>query len=65
MTGGKLDFCLSRQLLAYKKQDPPPKRVKPIPFPIIAHATNFCHQANTAFAHALADMLLLGFYFLL
>lgn len=28
---GKLDIRLSRQLSAYKKEDPPPHRVKPIP----------------------------------
>jgi len=61
----KIRFLLVGQLSAYKKQDPPPNRVKPIPFPIIAHASNLCHLANTTFAHALADMLLLGFYFLL
>jgi len=39
---GKLDLCLSRQLSAYQKQDPPPTWVKPIPFPIIAYTTDFC-----------------------
>jgi len=62
---GKLDLRLSRQLSAYKKQDPPPTRVKPIPFPIITHATALCQLANTPAGHAIADMLLLGFYFLL
>jgi hypothetical protein len=56
---GKLDLCLSRQLSTYKKRDPPPARVKPIPFPIIAQT------ANTPNAHVIADMLLLGFFFLL
>jgi hypothetical protein len=62
---GKLDFRLSRQLSAYKKTDPPPHRVKPIPFPIIAHATDLCHTANTPYTNTLADMLILGFFFLL
>ena len=62
---GKLDFRLSRQLSAYKKTDPPPHRVKPIPFPIIAHATDLCRTANTPYTNALADMLILGFFFLL
>jgi hypothetical protein len=52
-------------LSAYKKQDPPPTRVKPIPFPIIAQITALCHRANTPAANAIADMLLLGFFFLL
>ncbi len=62
---GKLDLRLSRQLSAYKKQDPPPTRVKPIPFPILAQTTALCHRANTPHSNAIADMLLLGFFFLL
>jgi hypothetical protein len=62
---GKLDFRLSRQLSSYSKADPPPTRVKPIPFPIIAQAAQLCYTANTASAIAAADMLLLGFFFLL
>jgi len=62
---GKLDIRLSRQLSAYKKEDPPPHRVKPIPLPIIGYAADMCRLANTPYANALADMLLLGFYFLL
>jgi hypothetical protein len=40
---GKLDIRLSRQLSAYKKEDPPPARVKPIPFPIIAHTAQLAY----------------------
>ncbi len=65
LTSGKLDLCLSRQLTAYKKQDPPPARVKPIPFPIIAQTAHLCRLANTPTANAIADMLLLSFFFLL
>jgi hypothetical protein len=62
---GKLDIRLSRQLNAYKKQEPPPTWVKPIPFPIIARTAELCRVANTAQSHAIADMLVLGFFFLL
>lgn len=62
---GKLDIRLARQLKAYKRVDPPPHRVKPVPLPIITHAAQLCRLANTAQAHTIADMLLLGFYFLL
>ncbi len=62
---GKLDFRLSRQLASYSKADPPPTRVKPIPLPIIARAANLCYLANTASSNTIADMLLLGFFFLL
>jgi hypothetical protein len=59
---GKLDFRLKRQLMAYSKQDPPPHRVKPIPFSIIA-AADLCRLANTSYTNTIADMLTLGFYF--
>jgi hypothetical protein len=62
---GKLDLRLQRQLKAYQKQDPPPNRVKPIPFPIIAHAAHLCRLADNPQSNTVADMLLLGFYFLL
>jgi hypothetical protein len=62
---GKLDLRLSRQLSAYKKQEPPPTRVKPTPFPIIARTAELCRIANTPQTHAIADMLVLGFFFLL
>jgi hypothetical protein len=62
---GWLDHRLSRQLSAYKKQDPPPTRVKPIPFPIIAQTANLCHLANTPEANTIVDMIILGFFFLL
>jgi hypothetical protein len=61
---GKLDFRLSRQLSSYAKVDPPPARVKPIPLPIITHAASLCRRANTPFSNTIADMLLLGFFFL-
>ena len=65
LPSGKLDLRLQRQLKAYSKQDPSPARVKPIPFAIIAHAAHLCHLANTDHSRTVADMLILGFYFLL
>jgi len=64
-SSGKLDFCLSRQLTAYKKQDPPPTRVKPIPFFLITQTAIMHYTAVTPQDQALADMLMLGFFFLL
>ena len=63
LQSGKLDLRLSRQLSAYKKQDPPPTRVKPIPFPILAQTAALCYTANTLNTNTIADMLLLGFFF--
>jgi len=64
-SSGKLDFCLSQQLTAYKKQDPPPIRVKPIPFSLITQTAEVHYSARTPYSLALADMLMLGFVFLL
>ncbi len=65
LPSGKLDLRLSRQLSAYSKRDPPPHRVKPVPLPIITHAAQQCLRANLPESNAIADMLLLGFFFLL
>jgi hypothetical protein len=42
-----------------------PNRLKHIPFPVIAQTTQLCRCANTQTAHTIANMLLLGFFFLL
>jgi hypothetical protein len=65
LPSGKLELRLQRQLKAYGKLDSPPNRVKPIPFAIIAHAAHLCHLANTDRSQTIADMILLGFYYLL
>jgi hypothetical protein len=62
---GALDLRLARQLTSYNKQDPPPNRVKPIPLSVLRHAVRCARHLNTPFHHALADMITLGFYFLL
>lgn len=64
---GNLDPYLqpSGKLTAYKKEDPPLTRVKPIPFPIIAHTTHLCYISHTSKSHCIANMLILGFFFLL
>jgi hypothetical protein len=56
---------LSRQLASYNKSDPPPSRVKPIPSSIIQHTITLLTSSNHPRAHTIADMLTLGFYFLL
>jgi hypothetical protein len=62
---GHLDIRLQRQLSAYKKMDDPPTRVKPVPFPLIVQTINSNKLFHTPFADAVANMLLLGFFFLL
>ena len=65
LPSGKLDLRLNRQLSAYAKSDPPPHRVKPIPLQVISHAIAQGYRANTPYSTTIADMLLLGFFFLL
>ena len=62
---GNMDFCLTRQLRFYKKADPPPDRVKPVPIAVlhwIAHAAALSPHPGT---QAIADMTALAFFFLL
>jgi len=62
---GKLDLRLSRLLSAYNKADPPPARVKPIPLTLIRHTCALQCQSTHPLGHAIADMLTLGFFYLL
>ena len=62
---GKLDHRLRRQLACYSRTDSPPQRVKPIPVPILQHVMAQAHAAGDPVACAFADMICLGFFFLL
>ena len=63
---GGIDFRLQRQLRSYRRADPPPDRVKPIPIQVIMHvlAIAFC-ATGTAGTQCIADMVCLAFFFLL
>jgi hypothetical protein len=65
LPSGKLTFRLSRLLASYTRSDPPPTRVKPIPVPILLHTCNRARQTHMPIQIAIADMITLGFYFLL
>jgi len=68
---GKVDFRLRRMNKFYEKDDPPPKRVKPVPITFILFLLNtaYARDAHAALASdtqkALADMTCIAFYFLL
>jgi hypothetical protein len=62
---GKLDLRLQCQLQGYSKLNPPPTRVKPIPFQIIHHVIQHCYGTTDARMHTLAHMVTLAFFFLL
>lgn len=50
---------------AYKKEDPPPDRVKPIPLAVIKFILYAAYTATDAGNIAIADMIALAFFFLL
>jgi hypothetical protein len=62
---GKIDFRIQRQLSCYKKQDPPPNRVKPIPVPIVLSILAAALAAGNLFAIPVADMIAIAFFSLL
>lgn len=62
---GKVDFRLSRMISAWKKQDPPPNRVKPVPIRVI-QAISFVAEASTdPLVVGISDMITIAFFFLL
>ena len=52
-------------LKAYSKKDPPPNRVKPIPIPVIRRILMVPQASNTPINLAVADMIVIAFFFLL
>jgi hypothetical protein len=66
-TEGRTDFRLARQLRAYNKGDDPPARVKPVPIQVVAAVVNAAYNSTTATesTKAVADMIVLAFFYLL
>ena len=66
-SSGNMDFRLKRTWAAWKKEDPPPNRVKPVPIRVIRHIANLAHSSSDINNHyrATADMIILAFFFLL
>ena len=62
---GKHEFRLGRLFAAYKKQDDPPTRVKPIPIQVIQHALALALSSPTADNLAIANMIIIAFFFLM
>ena len=62
---GKLDLRLAALLQAWKKADPPPSRVKPLPLPVVSQVYAMAHGEATPRALAAASCLIIGFFFLL
>jgi hypothetical protein len=60
-----LDFRLARMIKSYKKKDPPPNRVKPVPIAVIRRISRIAYAGNSQNQHAIADMIIIAFFFLL
>ena len=61
----KIDFRLQRMWSSYTRDDPPPKRVKPIPISGIRHVIGIAYASHVASVLAIAHMVVLAFFFLL
>ena len=64
-SNNKLDFRLSRMIGGWKREDPPPMRVKPIPVQVIRRIMFVSLQSDDELVQATADMTALGFFYLL
>ena len=62
---GKIEYRVQQQLKGYSKIDPPPDRVKPIPFQIVNHVNMVATLAGDPLSLATANLTTLGFFFLL
>lgn len=61
---GALDVRLSAQIAQWKQEDPPPRRVKPVPMAIIRNVTQVALATATALSLCMANMIWVGFFFL-
>lgn len=63
---GEIDFRVRRQLKSYAKADGPPIRVKPVPVTIVLYILGQAFGAiRSAGKSAVADMIVIAFYYLL
>ena len=66
-TASQTDFRIKRMLAAWKKQDPPATRVKPVPISVIRRIAFVAQHLppNSHLLLAVADMIIIAFFFLL
>lgn len=64
---GAIDFRVTRLLRSYRREDPAPHRVKPVPLQVITHLLHLAYNSTTGTdtAHAVADIACIGFFFLM
>ena len=64
-SSGKTDFRLLRMIRSWKREDPPPNRVKPVPVQVIRRIAFIASFATHPLIMCTSDMILLAFFFLL
>ena len=65
-TAGIIDFRLGRMIAAWKKADPPPMRVKPVPIQVLRRLAYLAqHSPPSSLLRATVDMIIIAFFFLL
>ena len=62
---GKIDGRLQLQFRCYSQQDTPPSRVKPIPVQVLRRLACVAAASNDQELQAVADMIIIAFFFLL
>ena len=63
---GAIDFRIQRQLRSYKRDDPPPIRVKPVPVSLVLYILRVAYNiTRRQDAMAIADMICIAFFYLL
>lgn len=60
---GKLHIVLRQQYKGYSNDDPPPERVKPVPLQLLRFVVDSLQ--STELCKAVADLLIIGYFFLL
>ena len=65
MSTGKLDGRLQLQFSCYSRQDPPPSQVKPIPVQVLRRLACVAADCRDPDLKAVADMIIIAFFFLL
>jgi hypothetical protein len=64
-THGEVDARLTSLYRAWKRDDEPPTRVKPLPLSVVSQVYAAAHLEPTSLSLAAADCLVLGFFFLM
>jgi hypothetical protein len=60
-----LDFRIKRLQAAWKKQDPPPHRVNPVPIQVLRFLAQLASDSALDSTKATADIFIIAFFFLL